>query len=102
MKHFANIVFWLGCAVVLVFCLGGVTCQPVHPPIPIEPNDTENCAAACTHLTALGCPEGEPLEDGTSCTKFCVDTQKSGHPLNPTCVMKMTACSELEGCTAPR
>ena len=86
----------------LALGMGGATCQPVNPPIVIEPTGTENCAAACQHLVELGCPEGDPLEDGTSCTKFCEDTQRSGHPLNPTCVMKMSSCSELNGCTAPR
>jgi len=81
----------------------GASCQtPRPPPIAIEPTDTANCASACEKLNQLGCPEGEPLEDGTTCTKFCEDTQQSGHPLNPTCVMGMTACGELPGCTNPR
>lgn len=67
-------------------------------PAPVAParlNDTPNCAAACSHLEQLGCEEGKPLEDGTTCTKFCEDTQTSGHALNATCVMLISACAEL-------
>jgi len=82
--------------------LVGSSCVNVRPPpVHIEPDDTPNCAAACKKLIELGCPEGQPLEDGTTCEQFCIDTQESGHPLNPTCVMGMTACSELPGCTNP-
>ena len=81
----------------------GASCNNVRPPpIAIEPDDTHNCASACERLRQLECPEGNPLEDGTTCEKFCTDTQQSGHPLNPTCVMGMAACSELPGCTNPR
>jgi len=86
----------------VAFLMLGATCQTRPPPVPIEPTDTANCASACAKLQHLGCPEGDPLEDGTTCTKFCEDTQQSGHALNPTCVMGMTACSELPGCTNPR
>jgi hypothetical protein len=60
--------------------------------------DPENCAKACEKIgpSGLGCPEGEPLEDGTSCTKFCEDTQNSGHPLNAGCFMsKVQKCSDI-------
>jgi len=79
----------------------GATCQTRPIPIPIEPDDTHNCASACDKLAELGCPEGLPLADGTTCEKFCTDTQQSGHPLRPTCVMGMTSCSELPACTNP-
>ena len=83
-------------ATVLVFV--GATCGHL-PPIPIEPTDTANCASACKHLQELDCEEGQPLEDGTSCTKFCEDTQKSGHALNPTCVMGIQTCEGINTCT---
>jgi len=57
---------------------------------------------ACEHLRVLGCPEGQPLEDGTTCEKFCKDTQENGQPLNPTRVMSITTCIEIEGCTRAR
>ena len=88
--------------VMLSGMLLGASCRGIHPPpIAVEPNDTENCPAACENLRVLGCPEGEVLEDGTTCEKFCADTQEAGHGLNPTCIMTMKACSELEACTNP-
>ena len=58
-----------------------------------------DCPAACEKLRELGCPEGQPLEDGTTCEKFCKDTQESGHALRPSCVMNITACSQVNDCT---
>jgi hypothetical protein len=87
----------------LVACmLLGASCQTRPPPIPIEPHDTVDCAAACERLQHLGCPEGDPLSDGTTCLEFCTNTQQSGHPLNPSCVMDMESCNDLPGCTNPR
>lgn len=88
--------FW----VALVCCLlSGATCQSPVVPVIIEPKDTDKCPAACENLRRLGCDEGKPLEDGTTCEKFCLDTQKNGHPLNPTCVMSIKVCSEIGHCT---
>ena len=84
----------LGVAVMM----GGATCQTPYPPFVVEPTDTDKCGAACENLQRLGCAEGDPLEDGTSCIDFCVNTQQSGHPLNPACVMGIQACSELNAC----
>jgi hypothetical protein len=61
-----------------------------------DPANSNLCSDACIHLRVLGCPEGDPLEDGTACEQFCLETQKAGHPLNLTCVIGMTACSELD------
>lgn len=72
-------------------------CGPwIYPPMPVEPDDTDKCPAACERLRALGCEEGEPLSDGTTCEKFCLDTQKAGHSLNPSCVMTISTCDEVE------
>jgi len=57
-----------------------------------------SCEAFCQHLRALGCPEGQPLESGTSCEKFCVDTQAAGHDLQIACVLKIQSCSQLQSC----
>jgi len=73
-----------------------ISCGP--KPLPNVPPDTDQCAAACEHLRELGCEEGKPLEDGTSCEKFCEDTQNSGHWLNPTCVKDIMSCSEIDAC----
>lgn len=78
--------------------LVGATCNSRPPPIPIEPTDTANCSTSCEHLQKLGCDEGKPLEDGTTCTKFCEDTHKNGFGLNPTCVMGIKECSEINPC----
>ncbi len=79
--------------------LSGATCRGPVVPVVIEPEDTIRCPAACEHLRALGCEEGTPLADGTTCETFCVDTQKNGYPLNPTCIMSIKKCTEVEGCT---
>jgi hypothetical protein len=80
---------------VLVGCAGGI---PVHN----KPDDTASCAGACAKLNELGCPEGKPLQPdkehpkGQSCVEFCEYTQDNGHALNPSCVVKIEKCSDLE------
>lgn len=78
--------------------LSGGTCHVPIVPV-VVPGDVEKCPAACEHLRALSCPEGLPLEDGTSCEDFCVYTQKNGQPLNPSCIVGVKACSEVGSCT---
>ena len=82
--------------------LGGCGSCPKDPTLILQPNDTAQCGAACAHLVTLGCPEGQPLGDGTSCEKFCVDTQQAGHALAPSCIVTIKACPELAKCQAPR
>ncbi len=84
--------------VLIVVALVSVGCVMwIAPtPDPVVPNDTAKCKAACENLSRLGCPEGQPLPDGTPCVKFCEDTQKNGHALNPTCMAKVKACSEVD------
>lgn len=60
------------------------------------PTDTASCRTACDHLETLDCDEGKPLENGTTCTKFCEDTQNSGHALNASCVANVKSCKEVE------
>lgn len=81
--------------------LMGSKCGVSPQPTPIEPKDTAYCPAACDKLRVLGCEEGNDLPDGTTCEKFCVDTQKSGHALRPSCVMDMQSCADLSKCSAP-
>jgi len=81
--------------VLLLFSCGG---QFDVVPTPHVPTDTPNCASACAHLNELKCEEGKPLEDGTTCEAFCINTQNSGHALNPTCIMKITKCDEINTC----
>jgi len=81
----------------VVFSFFGFSCSCCDPvPDPVDPPDTQDCGAACSHLRDLGCEEGQPLEDGTTCEQFCVETQDSGHWLRPSCVINITTCSELE------
>lgn len=75
----------------------GATCKPA--PTPVEPKDTADCPAACEKLRELGCPEGQPLEDGTTCEVFCKNTQESGHALRPSCVMGITSCDQVNDCS---
>jgi hypothetical protein len=86
-------------AIACVVVLRLISCVPItDQPTPHVPDDTPNCAAACTHLKDLKCPEGEPLEDGTTCQQFCENTQNSGHALNPTCVLAIKLCPEINKC----
>lgn len=81
--------------IVILFAVVLLGCPP-RPPVRVLPTDTASCDAACKHLQELHCPEGEPLENGTSCTMFCEETQSSGHALNPSCVIHIKKCAEVE------
>lgn len=79
--------------------------DPVVRPRFIVPTDTPSCPAACAHLRELHCPEGDPIphpehpDDRTfdiTCEKFCQDTQNSGHPLQPSCVVRIHKCSDMQ------
>ncbi len=73
-------------------CLVGPRTQPGR----------DSCDAACAHLVELGCPEGKPLPDGTSCGDSCRDTVNQGHALNPACVQHITSCEGLASDCAAR
>jgi hypothetical protein len=85
----------------LILVLAAVLCgcpnREVIRPTPVQPTDTSSCAAACKKLDDMHCEEGKPLEDGTSCTKFCEDTQHSGHALRPSCILeKVSRCQDID------
>lgn len=80
-----------------LLCLPLAGC-PKPTPVPNPPPDTDKCPAACEKLRSLGCEEGQPLEDGTTCEQFCQATQDAGHWLNPTCIMSIESCGEIEDC----
>lgn len=74
-------------------------------PAPVIPTDTASCPSACQHLRDLGCPEGTPIpnpdhpEDrslASTCEQFCQDTQEAGHALQPSCVMRVRKCSDMQ------
>lgn len=73
----------------------GAHCGGPVQPDPDIPKDTHLCDDACANLQELGCPEGDPLPDGTTCTEFCVKTQNAGSALNPTCVAKIQSCGQM-------
>lgn len=66
------------------------------------------------HPNALNCEEGQPIdmeipgglgcEEGidevfcVSCEKFCRDTMKQRVWLEPSCVVKIKSCDEIESC----
>ena len=58
----------------------------------------QSCNDFCQHAQAMQCPEGTPLADGTSCAKFCIDTEAAGHDLNTACRIAAKNCAELAGC----
>ena len=92
--HFTRLLMAFGLAVML----SGATCSTRPPPVVVPVSGSDWCGPACENLQRLGCEEGEPLEDGTSCSAFCEETQKQGHPLNPRCVAHITSCDLLDSC----
>ena len=85
-----------------VVALGGVSCSTTASDKPSDGGDAAaiegSCQAYCQHLRTLGCKEGEPLQSGTSCETFCIDTQKAGHDLKTACVLKIRSCGEIQSC----
>jgi len=78
-------------------------CLHCGPPGPLRADTPDECAAACDHLRALQCPEGEPAPgpDGeeASCEDVCNNTSDFGISLDTACVRKISACSEINSCT---
>ena len=63
-------------------------------------NFKAECTAGCENMRKLGCEEGEPLEDGTTCEAWCTTTMETGIDLNPDCMAEAKSCdqAELEAC----
>lgn len=82
---------------ILLLSLLLLGCPPEQRPH-MGPTDMADCASACEHIgpKQLNCDEGKPLEDGTSCQKFCESTLDAGHALNPSCVLHVTTCTQIE------
>lgn len=89
-------------AVATILFLFASGCTETPTPTPVDPADKYTCDEACVHLRDLGCEEGTPLSDGTTCEVFCEETQASGHALRPSCVMKIASCAEIDSCSLPR
>jgi len=77
-------------------------CLPEPPPIEKVPRETWKCADACKHLRDLGCPEGQPLADGTSCTTWCEKTERAGMPVGVQCIVAAPDCNSIYTCERPR
>lgn len=54
-------------------------------------DNPKDCAPACAHLKALGCPEGEDNAHET-CEEFCMDTLRNGHPLELKKILVAKSC----------
>jgi hypothetical protein len=82
-------------SILLLFILG---CSSIPQPTPHPPIDTPSCATACQKMEGMGCEEAQPAEDGTTCQKFCEDTQSSGHALSPSCIAQdsVKTCNDVQ------
>jgi hypothetical protein len=73
--------------------------NPPPPPAPHDAGTPADCTAACEHLRALKCPEGEPTAKGATCEDVCNHAEQSGTiTLWPGCMVKLKACPEIESC----
>ena len=81
--------------VFLVFILG---CPDKNTPVIHYPTDITSCSSACSHLRDLKCQEGNPK--GVTCEQFCIDTQMSGHALEPSCVVNIKKCEDMDNIDA--
>jgi hypothetical protein len=77
------------------------SCSSRKEPVVHVPEDTPDCPAACRHLrgedgSGLSCDEGKDLPDGTTCEKFCEDVQTAGHRLDPSCVVRIKECADMD------
>jgi hypothetical protein len=92
-KHFSAI----GLAALLA-ALSGCASLGGKPASPSASSIEQSCKDFCQHAQALKCPEGEPLPDGTTCTTFCIATEKAGHDLNTGCRIQAKDCAQLAKC----
>lgn len=72
-------------------------CACIHSsssPTPKPEND--KCSEACIKLRILGCEEGQPLPDGTTCEEFCRHSQYMGHELQSACILeRVNLCDDM-------
>lgn len=109
-------------AVILLGCPHGTNVTPQPPSV----TDQADCKAACEHLQALGCDDGQDIDMHTNCTSnencldiyfkqdpgqfckngaclvtcqtFCERTENAGVWLDPGCVSHVTACNLVDTC----
>lgn len=91
-------------SLIALAAFGVVGCPSIEPdfpnrPRPVDAGTPADCHAACEHLRELKCEEGEP-EEGVSCEEICEHVEASGTvTLDPACVLKITECRGIDGCT---
>lgn len=98
-----------------VTCLSGcVNPSPIKLPaasgdagatVADAPDDAtaRGCSAACKHLRALGCQDGEPTAEGATCEVVCSNAAQSGFaPLNTTCLSSAKSCAAADMCGAAK
>lgn len=104
-KSFLALVFCVSLAAIEVGCPHQA--QNGYGPSPTQPPDTEWCATGCKYLQMLsgrdghiGCEESRVLElpggEIMTCEQWCVQEQKAGRNLYPSCWPKAKKCSDVE------
>lgn len=72
------------------------TPRPLHPePDVVVVYPADACPMACARLQTLGCPEGDPTPDGTSCETVC---RNAGDLVDAPCVTTARSREELASC----
>lgn len=102
---------YVGACCALISCMNapvGCAAPPGPSPGMPEAGSPEDCAAACVHLRALSCPEGNTTlgadgkpdsGDESTCEQTCIDVEASGYTsLNPRCVEQIATCADLVSC----
>lgn len=70
---------------------------------PVETATVPACAKACKNLKALGCPEAERLDGGSTCYAVCAKAEQSGKfGLHPSCVAAAKTAGEARNCGSIR
>jgi len=96
-------------ALVFVLLLSGCRCQVgcvssstvTDPAMPdaAAPSGDVTCADVCAKYRALGCPEGNPTEEGDACEAVCENVQASGIvKLDLDCRANIASCAEIDEC----
>lgn len=87
----------------LALLLAGLAGCPPKPPTPPTPPERDagaaTCSDACTHLAALGCKEGKPTPEGSTCAEVCENVQSSGViSWNLGCRTHIESCAQVDDC----
>lgn len=79
------------------------TYSSITPPVSLSPGTEADCAQACQHRRALGCPSADPTPRGASCEAVCQNAETSGYASeNPTCLAQVKSCgAEEDACANP-